>query len=244
MDHLTKSIDNVSVSKNNAASLPHIVVKWKDAQLQNRCTVYVWVLSGIGPSDLTAKVLDGGETLCLRVSWPTYMQDAEQLTKNLYCKDSSKVLAIETKLKELKNGSVDSPVTSEIDIKLGMQVEEQFFNEPLRVGNRVVHEKGNKLMRFFKSVLRSRDGTVDQVPIVIGKYEMMGIRDNYQNLSTYDSDYDDDFVQDLDLDLEHAVKHPAKHPEPSPPSSKVRKNRSKSKGSNGATRKRLSSKKK
>ena len=45
--------------------LPHLLVHWKDAHLYNRCTLFVWGLSGLEPKDIQAKIQSGGRTLRL-----------------------------------------------------------------------------------------------------------------------------------------------------------------------------------
>lgn len=109
--------------------LPHVMVEWVDKDLQDRCTLYVWTLSGLEPTEIQAKILKGGEVLQMRFPWPAALQDARQLTAGRYCSDSSKVVEIETILKKMKGGSSDAMVSTTIDFHLGMRVEEQFKNE-------------------------------------------------------------------------------------------------------------------
>jgi hypothetical protein len=180
--------EEINLIKNNNVLLPHLLVHWQDGNLDNRCTLYAWCLSGIEPREMNAKVLKGGEVLQLQFPWPEAMQDAHMLTRAKFCRDSSKVIAIDSAIKHLKNGSGNAMVSCEVNFALGMQVEEQFHNETLPKGK---IEKGNKILRFFKQFHRSRSGNVEKIPIAICKFEMMGIRDNYKN-ATADSDYDDD----------------------------------------------------
>ena len=179
----------INLVQNENIQLPHIIVHWKDRYLQNRCSAFVWMLSGLSPSDINATILPGGEILRLKMPWPAVMHDAGALTRNQYNNDSSKVVAIESTIKQMKNGFADALVSSNIDLELGMRVEEQFHNE--RQSGLGSIEKGSKLLRFFKNITRPSKGVVEQIPVLIGKYEMMGIRDNYRNISTADSDYDD-----------------------------------------------------
>ena len=185
----TGSYQKINHVKNRDVILPHLVVHWKDGQLYNRCTVFVWCLSGLEPKDVNAKVLKGGTTLCLRYAWPDPLQDALKLTRDAYCRDSSKVVEMETIFKQLKGGTSNSMISSEVEIELGMQVEEEFHNE---VNTQGKVEKGNKLLRFFKTIYHNKMGKKEKIPIVVCKYEMLGIRDNYKTDTAVDSDYDDE----------------------------------------------------
>ena len=127
--------------------LPHLVVHWKDEQLYNWCTVFVWCLSGLEPIDVNTKVLKGGTTLCLCFAWPDPLQDTLKLTRDAYCRDSSKVVEMETIFKQLKGGTSNLMILSEVEIELGMQVDEEFHNE-VNTQGRV--EKGDKLLCFSK----------------------------------------------------------------------------------------------
>ena len=148
--------------KNKDVLLPHLLVHWKDAHLYNRCTLFVWCLSGLEPKDVNAKILKGGTTLCLRFAWPDPLQDALKLTRDAYCRDSSKVVEMETIFKQMKGGSSHSMITSEVEFDLGMQVEEEFHNEALPHGK---VEKGNKLLRFFKTVYHNKMGKREKFPL-------------------------------------------------------------------------------
>lgn len=97
---------------------------------------------------------------------------------------------METIFKELKGGSSTSMITSEVEFELGMQVEEEFHNEINPINGQV--EKGNKLLRFFKTIYQSKLKKESKIPIVICKYEMLGIRDNYKTDTAVESDYDDE----------------------------------------------------
>ena len=55
----------INLVKNNNVLLPHIVVHWVDQHLQNRCTVFVWTLTGVSPSDINATILEGGNSSAL-----------------------------------------------------------------------------------------------------------------------------------------------------------------------------------
>lgn len=220
------SFEKIDLLEVRNVNLPHLLIHWKDGELQERCTVFIWALSGTGPQDMQAKILDGGETLRVRIPWPSFMQDAGKLTKNMYCKDLSKVVSIESTLKTLK-GSADASVSSEFNLDLGMQVEEQFYNETVVAKhNQIKEEKGHKLLRYFRQITRT-NGRTEKLPVLVAKYEMMGIRDNYRNFSTHDDDYDDvqddeyEFVyknQSFPSPLHHNPDHddPEASPEPSP----------------------------
>ena len=147
--------------KNKDVLLPHLLVHWKDAKLYNRVTLFVWCLSGLEPSDLNAKILAGGTTLSLRFNWPDPLQDSVLLTRDAYCRDSSKVVEMETIFKAMKNGAGDSVISSEVEFELGMQVEEEFHNEVIGRGKL---EKGNKLLRFFKDYYRSKTRRREKIP--------------------------------------------------------------------------------
>jgi len=173
--------------RNKDILLPHFTVHWKDMHLYNRCTLFVWCPSGLEPKDVDAKVTSGGRSVKISFPWPDQLQDALMLTRESYCRDSSKIVEMETIFKRLKNGTSNSVISSEVEFDLGMQVEEEFHNEIIGPGRL---EKGNKLLRFFKRIQR-RTGTTEKIPIVVCKFEMIGVRDNYKTDDAVDSDYDD-----------------------------------------------------
>ena len=182
---------DITFMQNQKILLPHILAHWKDQELQDRCSLFIWQLSGLTPEDISARVMKGGETLQIRFLWPKPLQNALELTQGLYCGDSSKVVEIESIVKKLKLGSSSSMVSSTIEFDLGMQVEEQLHNETFI--NRGVSEleKGNKMIRFFKVIMNRRTGQKEKLPIIVQKFEMMGIRDNYRNDSTTEMEFDD-----------------------------------------------------
>lgn len=179
---------DLNLINNQSAMMPSILVNWKDQDLRERLTLFVWVLSGLEPQDLHAKILTGGEKIRIQFPWPEQLQDAMQLTKYRYCRDASKVVEIETIVKNLKGGSASSPILSVVDFHLGMKVEEQFYSETIvtRYG-RPKYERGNTVLKF----LRRRVGRNEQIPVVIQKFEMMGIRDNYRSGAAVATDYED-----------------------------------------------------
>lgn len=182
---------DLNLINNNSTMLPSLLVNWKDQDLRERLTLFVWVLSGLEPQDLHAKILTGGEKLRIHFPWPEKIQDAMQLTKYRYCRDASKVVEIETIVKNLKGGSASSPIFSTVDFHLGMKVEEQFYSETIvtaagRDGRRK-NERGNTVLKF----LRRRAGRNEEIPILVQKFEMMGIRDNYKSGTTAADDYED-----------------------------------------------------
>lgn len=156
--------------------LPHLLVPWKDKDLQDRLTLWVWALSGLEPIDIKAKILEGGEEIQLTFPWPEKMQDAIALSRNFYTNDSSKVVEIESVLKTLKGGEGTAIVSCQVNFALGMKVEEQFHKEYIK--NIKKPDEGYRVLRFYKN-RRQREGLGETVPYYILKYEFMGIRDSY-----------------------------------------------------------------
>ena len=179
----------INLIKNKGIQLPHILLHWTDYELNSRCTLFVWMLSGLEPRDVTARVLEGGQTLRLQFPWPNPFHDAMRLNKHSECDGSVKIVNMEKVIKSLKGGTFDATISSVVDFDLGMQVEEQFHNQPIAM-NQV--EKGNQLLRFFKDTYNRKRNKRENIPILIAKYEMMGIRDNYKNATTVDEDYEDE----------------------------------------------------
>ena len=101
-DEPSINFTELNLITNQHTMLPHILVPWKDKMLRSRLTLYLWMPSGLEPRDITAKILKGGEKLRIQFAWPEQLQDAMQLTKARYCSDSSKVVEIESIVKELK----------------------------------------------------------------------------------------------------------------------------------------------
>lgn len=193
--------NDLNLIMNNSIMLPHIIVPWKDQSLRNRITLYLWLLSGLEPCDIRAKILQGGEKLRIQFAWPDQLQDAMSLTKARYCKGSSKVVEIETIVKNLKGGSASTAISSVIDFDLGMRVEEQFHYETvLNVQGERKEEYGNVILRYFKKRLgfdkknKGGRGNDEYIPLTIQKFEMMGIRDNYHMEEPYCNDYEDESV--------------------------------------------------
>lgn len=181
----------INLTENQGIHLPHILTHWTDGELNPRCTLYVWTLSGLEPKDIVAKVLDGGEVLRLSYPWPDPLHDAMRINGHkAVCEDSVKIVNMEKVIKAMKGGTFDAVITSVVDFNLGMRVEEQLYNEPL---GRAKIAKGNKLLRFSKRIFNGKKSTTEDIPILIAKYEMMGIKDhNYKNCSTTESDYEDE----------------------------------------------------
>ena len=181
----------INLTENQGIHLPHILTHWTDGDLNPRCTLYVWTLSGLEPKDIAAKVLDGGEVLRLSYPWPDPLHDAMRMNGHkAVCEDSVKIVNMEKVIKAMKGGTFDAVITSIVDFNLGMRVEEQLYNEPL---GRAKIAKGNKLLRFSKRIFNGKRSATEDIPILIAKYEMMGIKDNnYRNCSTTESDYEDE----------------------------------------------------
>ena len=169
------SYDEVNLLMNNQVMLPHLLVPWKDKDLQDRLTLWVWALSGLEPIDIKAKILEGGEEIQLTFPWPEKMQDAIALSRNFYLNDSSKVVEIESVLKTLKGGEGSAIVSCQVNFALGMKVEEQFHKE---IFKNKPPDEGYRVLRFYKN-RRQREGLGETVPYYILKYEFMGIRDSY-----------------------------------------------------------------
>ena len=98
--------------------------------------------------------------------------------------------------KHLKKGTPGAIVTTEIEFNLGMRVENEFHNETIIVGNEggrrgnLQEIKGNKMMRYFQDA-EMPDGRLVKKQILISKFEMIGVRDNYQRNTAFQCDFDD-----------------------------------------------------
>jgi hypothetical protein len=178
-DYKSRNIQN-----NKNVNLPHLVTRWKDGELRDRCTVFLWMLSGLDPNDIRAKVCDGGMKMTISFNWPHFMQDARRLTEakkwNL-SKDSSKVVEVDSAIKMMRtSGTEESSISCTLEIHLGMQVEEQFYHEDSN--GRIIH--GNKIMREALKMNKRMPSSAERIPTIMCKYELMGIRDNYKNNMT------------------------------------------------------------
>ena len=209
----------INIEANKSIHLPHILVHWTDGELNPRCTLYIWMLSGLEPRDITAKILEGGETLRVTLPWPDPLHDAMRMNGQSICDDSVKIVNMEKAIKGLKGGLFDSTIYSVVDVKLGMKVEEQFHNEPIARGK---VEKGNKVLRFVNRVYNRKKEKAENVPILISKFEMMGHKDSYRTISTADSDYEDEYATVCDGLAKMAVPSADRDPT-TPPSPKKRK---------------------
>ena len=180
----------INIASNKSIHLPHILVHWTDGELNPRCTLYMWMLSGLQPRDISAKVLEGGEVLRVTLPWPDPLHDAMRMNGQNICDDSVKIVNMEKVIKGLKGGSFERTIYSVVDVDLGMKVEEQLHNEPIGKGQ---VEKGNKVLRFANKVYNHKMNRAENVPILVTKYEMMGHKDSYRTISTADSDYEDEY---------------------------------------------------
>ena len=176
---------------------PHVLVKWKDSKVYNRCTLYWWCFSGLLPRDVSARIAKGGKSLIVQVPWPAPLQDASELTRDTSSHhDSTKFIELESIFKHLKKGTPGAIVTTEIEFNLGMRVENEFHNETIIVGNEggrrgnLQEIKGNKMMRYFQDA-EMPDGRLVKKQILISKFEMIGVRDNYQRNTAFQCDFDD-----------------------------------------------------
>jgi hypothetical protein len=62
-DYKSRNIQN-----NKNVNLPHLVTRWKDGELREHCTVFLWMLSGLDPNNIHAKVCDGGLKMSISFS--------------------------------------------------------------------------------------------------------------------------------------------------------------------------------
>ena len=102
---LAESASELTFKQNANIALPHLLVHWKDQYVQERCTLFVWQLSGLQPHDVSARVVRGGEALEVKFAWPSPLQDANSLTQGKFSRDSSKVVEIDDLIKKMKMGS-------------------------------------------------------------------------------------------------------------------------------------------